>query len=209
MGATSKPVGSGKGNFERPENGSYPARCIQVVDLGTHEKKWEGKTFPNEQLLIVFEISELMEDGRPFTVNWRGTNSLSEKANLYKFLTSWRNKSFTQEELEGFDYGRLLDATCLLSVVTEPSNNGKEYTDISAVMPLPKGMKAIDRVNPLVNFGIRDLGSEEYDKLWPWVQKIVDSSEEGQQFSKQGPAKTYEKQSTSGNMDPDDSEIPF
>lgn len=206
MGATSK-ANSGGGDFERPENGTYPARCIQVVELGTHNKEWKGESKKVEELMITWEISELMQDGKPFVVNWRGTNSLSEKANLYKMLNAWRGKSFTEAELNEFHLGKLLDACCLISVVTETGKNGKEYTNVSSIMPLPKGMKAIDRVNPLVDFGICDLGTEEYDKLWPWVQKIVDSSDEGKEFHGQAPPKGNSG-SNEPPTDPDD-DIPF
>lgn len=204
MGAKSK-AASGGGDYERPENGTYAARCIQVVELGTHDKTWEGKTKQVEELLIVWELSEKMEDGRPFVVNWRGTNSLSEKANLYKMLTAWRGKSFTKAELDEFMLGKLLDAPCMLSVVTEEGKNGKEYTNVSSIMPLPKGMKAEERVNDLVDFGICDLGGEEWDKLYPWVQSLIEKSAEGKEFfGSSAPKGNKPKQAESI-----DDEIPF
>lgn len=206
MGATSK-AGAGGGDFERVENGSYPARCIHVVELGTHDKTWEGTTKKVEELMITWELSELMEDGKPFVVNWRGTNSLSDRANLFKMLTAWRGKAFTQEELNEFHLGKLIDATCLISVVSAAGKNDKVYTNVSSIMPLPKQMKAIDRVNDTVDFGICDLGEPEWDNLWPWVQKIIEKSDEGKEFFGQGaPAKN-----TGGGeppFDPDD-DIPF
>jgi hypothetical protein len=202
MGATSKAGGSG-GDFERPDNGSYPARCIQVVELGTHDKEWKGEFSKKEELMITWEISELMQDGKPFVVNWRGTNSLSDKANLFKMLNAWRGKSFTPQELNEFHLGKLLDATCLLSVITEVGNNGKEYTNVSTIMPIPKGMKAIDRVNDLVDFGIGEIGSQEFNSLWPWVQAIIERSDEGKEFAGQGaPA-------SSGGANVPDDDIPF
>jgi hypothetical protein len=206
MGATSK-AGAGGGDFERVENGSYPARCIHVVELGTHDKTWEGTTKKVEELMITWELSELMEDGKPFVVNWRGTNSLSDRANLFKMLTAWRGKAFTQEELNEFHLGKLIDATCLISVVSAAGKNDKVYTNVSSIMPLPKQMKAIDRVNDTVDFGICDLGEPEWDSLWPWVQKIIEKSDEGKEFFGQGaPAQN------TGNgeppFDPDD-DIPF
>jgi hypothetical protein len=204
MGAKSS-AGTGGGDFERPENGSYPARCIQVVELGTHDKEWEGKSKKVEELMITWEISELMEDGKPFVVNWRGTNSLSDRANLYKMLVAWRGKAFTPEELGEFHLGKLLNATCLISVVTEKGKNGKDYTNVSSIMPLPKGMKAIDRQNETVDFGICDLGGEEYKNLWPWVQTIIEKSDEGKEFFGQAPPSGMPNQ---GPVATDD-DIPF
>jgi hypothetical protein len=207
MGAKSK-AGAGGGDFERVENGSYPARCIHVVELGTHDKTWEGTSKKVEELMITWELSELMEDGKPFVVNWRGTNSLSERANLFKMLTAWRGKAFTDEELNEFHLGKLIDATCLISVVSEKGKNDKVYTNVSAIMPLPKGMKAEPRVNDTVDFGICDLGEPEWDNLWPWVQKIIEKSDEGKEFFGQGAPAQQNNGGGQPPIDPDD-DIPF
>jgi hypothetical protein len=122
-------------------------------------------------------------------------------------LTAWRGKVFTETELDEFHLGKLLGAACLISVVTEKGKNGKEYTNVSSIMPLPKGMKAIDQVNPSVDFGICDLGGPEWDKLWPWVQKIIDQSDEGKEFLNQAPPK-QNRDTNSEPEDPDD-DIPF
>ena len=44
-------------------------------------------------------------------------------------------------------------------------------------------MKCDERQNPLVDFGINDINSEEFDKLWPWVQRIVMESDEGKRIN--------------------------
>lgn len=203
MGATGR--AGGNQDFERPEDGAYPARCIHVIELGTHDKKWDGKAKKTEEIMITWELNELMEDGKPFIVNWKGTNSLSEKANLYKLINAWRGKPFTEQELNEFHFGRLLGAPCLLSVVTEKSKNGKEYTNVSSIMPLPKGMTAPEQVNPSIDFGISDIGSEEWDKLYPWIQKIIEGSDEGKAYFTDNP----KTESAAGGTDNPDDDIPF
>ena len=91
-------------DYEVLEPGVYPARCIWVCDLGTHDNTWKGEVKQRREVILVWELSdELMEDGRPFTINWQGTNSLSEMSKLYKHLCDWRGKKFTDEELKGFN----------------------------------------------------------------------------------------------------------
>lgn len=210
MGATSTKGEST--DFERPESGVYAARCIQVVELGTHEKEdFIKKTLKRApELLIVWEISEKMQDGKPFIVTWRGTNSLYEKANLYKILTDWRGRSFTEAELNCFALGNLLDKVCLLNIVTEPAKNGKTYTNVKTVTPLPKGMEVPDRINELVDFGIQDLGTKIFDQLYPWVQKyIAEKSDEGKVFYKNKPLPEKAKSADEGVSTVPDDDIPF
>jgi len=179
MGATSSAgnVDSTK-TYELMEPGVYPARCIAVIELGTHSREYKGEFKDKKEIMIIWELSELMEDGRPFTINWKGTNSLSDKARLYKMLNSWRGKPFQPEELARFEMKAILDKCCILNITRTLAKNGKEYNNVDSVMPLPKGMKCEERVNPLVDFGIGDVATPEFEKLWPWVQKIVLESKE-------------------------------
>ena len=211
MGATSSFKSGAGAELERPASGVYPARCVQVVELGTHDKEWQGKIKKTAEVLIVWELSELMEDGRPFVVNWRGTNSLSDKAHLFKMLNDWRGKSFTESELECFALGNILDKTCLLNVVTEKSKkNDKIYTNVKSIMPLAKGMNVINRVNDLVDFGITDLGTPVWDKLYPWVQKVIaEKSDEGKIFFKNKPLPERAKQADAEHEEENQDDIPF
>lgn len=168
-------------SYERCEAGVFAGRCIQVVELGTH-KNTHPKAEPNsykKELMIIWELAELMQDGRPFTVNWRGTNSLNEKSALYKMLIGWRGKPFTPEQLNKFALSNILDKTCMLNVaLTE-----KGYNKVVSVMPLPKGMAVPDRANDLVDFGINDMDDKElFAKLWPYVANIIKDSKEGRAY---------------------------
>lgn len=166
-------------SYERPSAGVYAARCIQVVELGTHDTEFKGEIKQRKELMIVWELAELMQDGRPFTVNWRGTNSLNEKSALYKMLIGWRGKPFTPEQLNKFELSNILDKTCMINVgLTE-----KGYSKVVSVMPLPKGMAVPERANDLVDFGINDMDDKDiFGKLWPYVQNIVKDSKEGKAY---------------------------
>lgn len=184
MGASTSGSTKQVTDYERIESGVYPARCIQVVELGTHDNTYQGETKKRKELMIVWEISgELMQDGRPFVVSWRGTNTLNEKGQLYNMLVSWRGAPFTEKQLQKFELKNILDACCMINVSKEISKAGKPFNKVITVMSLPKGMKCDERQNPLVDFGINDINSEEFDKLWPWVQRIVMESDEGKRFN--------------------------
>jgi hypothetical protein len=70
---------------------------------------------------------------------------LHEKARLRKDLESWRGRAFTDAELKNFDLEVLIGANCLLNVV-QSSKNGSTYANVSAVMPIKKGM---DKITPI------------------------------------------------------------
>lgn len=202
MGATTS-AGDTKDTptYENPDAGNYVARCIQVVELGTQHvpaNKYNSEPKDQKQILIVWELAELMQDGRPFTVNNNYNNLISEKSSLCKMLESWRSKPFTPEERKRFDLGKILDVGCMVNIVKAKSETtGKEYVNVKSVTPLPKGIKPPERVNQLVNFGISDLGTPEFEKLWPWVQKKIMNSKEGIAF--------LEKQEQGGEAD----DLPF
>jgi hypothetical protein len=185
MGA--KVDAKGGSDYERPEAGMVVASCIQCIELGTHDKTWEGKKSKQVQLLIVWELDQLMEDGKPFVVNWKGTASIGEKANLRKILESWRGKKFTDNELECFELKNIIGKPCLINLVEKKAKTGdKIYINVETVTPLMKGQTAPDVQNPLVNFSIDSIGGDEFEKCYDWVKKIIMESDEGLAFAANG-----------------------
>ena len=113
------------GDFEKLDKGRYAAICYQIVDMGTTNQEYEGKVSPKKQVRITFETtSEMMADGRPFSINQTYTASLSTMAALRKHLESWRNKNFTEEEEAGFDISNLLG--CSADVEVGHTSGGNE-----------------------------------------------------------------------------------
>ena len=174
-------------SYERPEPGVYPARCIQTVELGRHKNRfYNPDTDRPEQeyrseLLIAWELSELMQDGRPFTVSWRDRNSISEKSNLFKLLTSWRGKGFTPAESHHFPLYTILDSCCYLNLVeSPPDHNSRIWINVKSAIPLPKGIVCDPRYNELIDFGIGDIDTPLFGQLWPWVQEYIKKSVEGE-----------------------------
>jgi hypothetical protein len=89
--------------------------------------------------VIVWQIDENLDDGKPFLVRRRYTCSLHEKATLRRDLESWRGRGFTDQELQSFDLEILLSASCLLNIIHE-ARNGSIFANVAGVMRLPKGM---------------------------------------------------------------------
>ena len=126
-------IAKGGKHYTPAPEGLWPAVCVDVCDLGMVEGQWG----PKPKCRIVWEISELMNDGRRFTVSQQFTVSLHEKSALHKLLKAWRGKPFTPEELEGFDVEKVIGAPCQL-VITQEEKDGSVYGNITAIMKADK-----------------------------------------------------------------------
>lgn len=136
---------AGAGDFARPTPGPVQAVCAFVLDLGYI---WDEKHQKEKHTIgLFFELAELMEDGRPFMVSQRYTLSLGEKAILRRDLEGWRGRAFSEVELAGFDVERLVGINCYLNLVEVTAKNGKTYTNIKGIMPLPKGFAPLKVFN--------------------------------------------------------------
>ena len=122
--------------------GLHQACCVDVVDLGVIETTYMGETKKQHKVTLVFQVAELMEDGRPYLAQRRYTLSLDAKANLRKDLESWRGKPFTPEQLRGFDLETLIGVNCQINV-QHADRDGQTYANITAIVPLGRGMAKI------------------------------------------------------------------
>ena len=163
-------------SFEICPAGTFAARCVWIIDLGTQVSSYQGKEKAQLKVLIGFELpTELMDDGRPFLVTQKYTNALHEKSNLQKMLESWRGVKFTEQEAEAFDLTKLIGMPCMLSVIHNVSNE-KTYANISGVAKLMKGLECPKQANESLIFAIEEVGSPKFEKLPEWLQKTVKQS---------------------------------
>ncbi len=143
----------GGSDFKTVEAGTYVARCYRLIDLGTQQGDYQGTPTLKREIVLGWEFpTELMDDGKPFITSAFFTASLGEKANLRKFLASWRGKDFTPEELLGFEMKNLLGVPCTLNMIT----NKKGKVVVGGVTPLMKGMTVDKQINPTVFFSLDD-----------------------------------------------------
>jgi hypothetical protein len=131
----------GSGTYELPEEGVFRGVCADVIDLGIRPG-FEGK--PTHKLALVFQIDQIGKDGKPLQVQQWMTLSMNEKANLRKFLESWRGKKFEVGEAAGFDLLKLQGVSALLTLVhSRPNAQNKVYANIQSISPLMKGMEPL------------------------------------------------------------------
>jgi len=135
-------AGSGKSYRPCPA-GVHDAVCAFVEDLGYEYSEQYQKE--SRKIVIVWEINEPMDDGRPYSISKRYTLSLNEKAALRKDLEGWRGQKFTEDQLKGFDVEVLRGKQCQLHII-QNEKDGKTYANIQAVLPKGKNSPPIQVV---------------------------------------------------------------
>lgn len=188
-------------DFELPEAGAVIGRCYMVADLGTQDTTFKGTPKKAHKILLSWELSELMEDGRPFSISSRYTLSLFDQAILRQHLESWRGKGFTEEELAGFDVKNVLGKYCLLSIVHKTEGD-RTYANVKGIMPVPKGMDKPAAANKDVYF---DVDTGDLASIPEWVQNLVKKSDEWKAHGQPAPA----AKAPAGKFDDMEDDIPF
>jgi hypothetical protein len=186
--------------------GVHQGICTSIYDLGTQYSKQFDKS--SHQCLISWELPteriEINRDGKtlslPRIVSKTFTMSLGAKANLRKYLESWRGRVFTAEELVGFDISKLAGVNCMLQIIHN-SKDGKTYANIAAILPLYKGMLKMTAEAPIVIYSLED--GEPPEGTPKWIAEIIHNSAEwkGEHVPQEDGPPVYQPD--------DDSSVPF
>lgn len=203
---------SGSGDFKLPPAGTHAARCIQVIDLGTHHDEYIGKPKTQHKVRVNFELPDekaVFDEKKgeePFFVGVDYTLNLGEKSNLRRDLESWRGRPFSEDELEGFDISKLIGVPAMVSLIHRKSAAGKDYSKITGIAKMPKGMICPEQINPSLEFSLGEINSTKFSNLPNWIQNKIKESDEYIEASKSAnSAKTVEEEL----KEPAGGDIPF
>ena len=143
--------------FEAHPEYDGQAVCVDVTPL----KKTQSAYGERETLRVVFETSELRQEGKPYLLFSRSfTPSLHEKAALRAFLKQWFGRDLTTTEQNEFDTESLIGRPARVSVVHN-DYNGTTYANIGLIRadksgeplkPSGKYVRQKDRQNNDENF---------------------------------------------------------
>jgi hypothetical protein len=115
--------------FEAHPEYDGQAVCVDVTPL----KKTQSAYGERETFRVVFETSELRQDGKPFLLFSRSfTPSLHEKAALRAFLKQWFGRDLTTTEQNEFDTESLIGRSARVSVI-HSDYNGTTYANIGLI----------------------------------------------------------------------------
>ncbi len=183
---------TGGGNFKRVPSGVFIGRCYSLIDLGTQTTAANAQYAESSKpkLQVGWELFGDDEDGNPLTIEIDGkempltiskryTRSLNEKASLRKDLSAWRGRDFTDEEAKAFDVSKLIGAYCMVNVTTSETN-GKTYSNVAGLTPLPGALKNSKPagVHAPVMFDVDDPDMKVFATFHDNLQKTIKASPE-------------------------------
>ena len=208
-------IAKDSGDFVTVSPGMHLARCYRIIDLGTQRSEYMGKEKYLPKVMLQFEVHGEDEkgnplqtaDGRPLSIAKSFTLTLAEKSTLRKDLQMWRGRDFTAEELKGFELKNVLGAWAMLTV-THTEVNGKVYTNIAGINPVPAPMKKAglpQGVNPTQLFAIDEPDMAMFDSFSENLKKKISGSPEWRSFDRDETKSDGPKFDASGL----DDDIPF
>tara|TARA_R110000868_G_scaffold20734_5_gene87252 strand:- start:710 stop:1369 length:660 start_codon:yes stop_codon:yes gene_type:complete len=218
MALIAKESGGGGGEFTPVPQGMHLARCYRVIDLGTQESSYLGTIKHLPKVMLQFEVHGeddggnpiVTTKGEPMSISKNFTLSLAEMATLRKDLQTWRGREFTAEELRGFELKNVLGAWGMISVIKAMGNNGKEYTNIAAIMSVPPAIKKTgmpDGHNELKMFSIDEPDMVLFDSFSNGLREKIQKSPEWQ--ARGNSSASMPVKASAGSIDDLDDDIPF
>ena len=180
---------SGNSDFKRVPAGVFAARCWSMVDLGTQRVEFQGDVKHQRKVQIGWELFGedengdplVTDDGLPMVISKRYTLSLSPKSKLRPDLEAWRGRPFTDDEAKGFDLHNLIGAPCMINV-THTERNGKTYSNVASLTPLPKALRETlpAEGNPPRFFVVSDGENAVFKGFHEKLQETIRACEEWQ-----------------------------
>lgn len=214
---------SGGSKLEPLEPGNYPARVVQVIDLGLQaQRPYEGKEkAPAYEIMVTYELgTEFMvdDDGEPDETRPRW---VSERFAIYP-LASERAKSTARYKVldpkltyEG-DWSQMIGAPCLVAVVNNQNRHtGKIYNNVGGISAPIKGMDVPALVNEGVIFDLSSPDVTVFKGLPEWIQDLIKDNLEfrGSDFEKKliksNGHKVEPDDIDEPSTDIDDDDVPF
>lgn len=179
---------SGNGGGDRPdplESGTYPARLVQVILLGTQaQRPYKGQDKPPAlELYLTYEfLDEFMKDEEGNDIEDK-PRWLSERVPFYN-LEIERAKSTKRYyaldptgKYDG-DWSKLLGAPVMVTVITaegKGKNTGKVFNNIASTSAMREreAAKAPDLINPPKVFDFYEPDMEVFNSLPDWLKEVI------------------------------------
>lgn len=172
-------------NYIHVKPGTYVARCVSLIELGTQTDDFQGKGKTTRKKIILgwelpTELHEFSEEKglQPYTVNRTYSLSMHEKSELRKNIDSWLG-GLRKEEIP-FNVAKLLDKPCLINMVkvegeTDPDN---PKTKVGTVTSLSRGQECPPRVNPISVLTFQRWDEELFNRQPAWIRERIEKSPE-------------------------------
>lgn len=159
--------------FELPPEDRYPARCVGVVDVGSHASQYGTK----RKLRLTWElIGTKREDGNPFLISREYTFSMFLKSGLAAAAMAMVG-SLSQQEADELEVEDLLNQACEIEVV-HATKGEKTYANVGAVLRLRKGDQVAEAVTGPQFLSLDAFDPKVYADLPDWLKAKIASAPE-------------------------------
>jgi hypothetical protein len=198
------------GSFELCPAGTFTGVCYRFIDRGTQVSEFNGEKKFRHEIMLTWELStELMEDGRPFSISRTYTFSTHEKATFRKDLEAWRGRAFIDDDFEGpnaFNTKKLLGVPATLSI-THTTKNDRTFANVASIGKVMKGVQTPALTNPTAYLALTadEFDPVAYASLSDKIREIIARSPEYQKLARD--SRRPDDPGYAGH-DPDD-DIPF
>lgn len=176
------------GDFELPPSGTHPAVLVALIDLGTHQSRFDATKTVHKILLIWELTAESDSSGNNFLITQDYTWSLNKKAGLRPIVEGFRAKTLADNE--EYDLGEMLGKPCVVSLSEGVSGSGKKFMDVTSVSPPMRGLTVPPATHEPYGFLVDSLSSTlDAIDVPAWVPKIygrnvVDDIKASHEFAK-------------------------
>lgn len=203
-----------EGNFIMIEAGTYKARCVSMIEIGTIPVDFQGNTKMQHKVQLGWEtcdekaIFDAAKGEQPFFVTKEYTLSMHENAVLRKDLESWRGKVYSEDEAKNLDVTKLLGQPCMLTIIQEAGKKdpSKKYAKVANVSKPMKGDPYPPQMNPTRLLCFEDFDWELYASLSDYMKDKIKISEEFKRL--QSPGEIHDEHSVNDAVN-DENEPPF
>jgi len=180
------PSQGNKNRVEQPElePGVYPARVVQILDLGLQaQRPYQGKAkSPAYMISVTYELVDAFmvdEDGNEIEDKPRW---VSEEFPIYSLeadmaKSTKRHYALDPEEVHEGDFSKLLDTPCNVTIVINRKGD-KVYTNVANVSAMrPRdAAKCPELQNEARFFDLETPDMEVFNGLPKWIQEKIASN---------------------------------
>lgn len=183
---------SARNNLKSPvlDADNYPARLVQVIDLGLQQNYFE-KEKSNYQIMLTYELVTefcLDEKDEPVTDKPRwlsetinlidlpvGMSPLEIYTDQYKGKSKFvqRCKALDPKGKKDFDIADMAEEACAVTVVQRKKGSGEMTNDVGGVTAPMKGLQVAELVNPAKVFDLEEPDLEIFKSLPDWLQEKI------------------------------------
>lgn len=179
--------------------GTYPARLVQIIDLGVQTKKpFQSQPKPPvHQIMLTYELldefcvdekGEMLED-KP---RWVSETIAFRSLKVDLAVSTKRYYALDPDEVHEGDFVKLIGTPCNVTIVNNESQ-GKIYNNVATVsaMRAKDAAKAPELVNPPKVFVLGEPDMEVFLSIPNWIQEKIQANLEFEGSALQKALKTH------------------